>query len=76
MKNERGHAELGILATVGAAIAAIAWKAGLVVGLSALTTGCAGFKIYAGVERVDEVEVKQVTKDESFLCKMGYCQNK
>ena len=35
--------------------------------------GCAGFKVYAGVERVDQVETKQVTNDESFLCKMGYC---
>jgi len=70
---QKGNAELGILATVAASAAAIAWKAGLVIGLSAAASGCAGFKVYAGVERVDQVETKQITNDESFLCKMGYC---
>lgn len=72
MKTQRGNAELGII--VGAAaLSAIFWRIGLAVGLTAAATGCAGFKVYAGVERVDQVETKQVTNDESFLCKMGYC---
>lgn len=71
--SQKGNAELGVLATLAAGVAAIAWKAGLLVGLSAVASGCAGFKIYAGMERVDKVVTKQVTKDESFLCKMGYC---
>jgi len=53
-------------------ILAVIWAFILIFGfLSA--QGCGGFKVYAGVERVDQVETKQITNDESFLCKMGYC---
>lgn len=40
MRNEKGNAELGILATVAAGVAAIAWKAGLLLGLSVASSGC------------------------------------
>lgn len=39
MKEQRGHAELGIIAGA-AALATIFWKLGIAVGLTAATTGC------------------------------------
>lgn len=42
MRNEKGSGELGILVALAAGVAAIAWRAGLVLGLSAAVSGCFG----------------------------------
>jgi len=47
------NGEMGILALVGSAVAAIAWKAGLVLGLSAAVTGCTLSVSFSPLDAID-----------------------
>jgi hypothetical protein len=62
VKNIKAEAKGGIVAVVI-----------MLLLVAMILEGCAGFKVYAGVERVDEIVNTQTTHNESFLCKMGYC---
>ena len=57
MNKQKGNGEIGIIAALGAAVA-LAWKAGLALGLSAAVTGCgasSGWRVEFGVAPVTAI---------------------